>query len=87
LPSAVIKGATEEDIKSGKVLGCGGASEPEIRGDRTKKPNDEAKKVSTAISSRKRVLMPDDTFYRIDVAVALSSAESPIGTENRETNV
>jgi hypothetical protein len=52
----------------------------------TKNPNDEAKKVSTVISSGKRVFMSDDSSYRIAVAVALSYAESPIGTENRETN-
>jgi hypothetical protein len=52
----------------------------------TKHPNDEAKKVSTALSSGKRVFMADDSSYRIDVAVALSDAESSIRTENRDTN-
>jgi hypothetical protein len=52
----------------------------------TKNPNDEAKQVSTALSSGKRVFLSDDSSYRSDVAVALSYDESPIGTENRETN-
>jgi hypothetical protein len=51
-----------------------------------KHPQEEAQKVSTVISSGTRVVMSDDASYRIDVAVARSYAESPIGTENRETN-
>jgi hypothetical protein len=50
-------------------------------------PKDEAQKVSTAMSSSKRVCHIRMTHHTgIDVAVALSYAEPSIGVENRETN-